>query len=143
MPWRVFKRNSYMEGTSPAQAAQDFCNLVNDPEVHCKFRRGQWLVPDFQGVKALAGTVERDGYIVNRECEVKNSEDMCNFLQHGQGQFDQRLRSVEASSSSGARSLPVDTPNIGSAGLLQQRVQSLPTDFSLSMIQQEVVLMLL
>ena len=129
-------------GTSQAQAAQDFCQLVNDREVHCKFRRGQWLVPDFEGGEALAGTVERDGYIVNRECEVKNSEDMGTFLQHGQGQLDQRLRSVEAASSSGMRGLPVDLPNTGSAGLLQQRVQGLPTDFSLSMTQQEVILVL-
>jgi hypothetical protein len=48
--WKNWKREGMSVGCSVKQLEEEFVAMVHNPQVGCLFRRGQWLVPEFDGV---------------------------------------------------------------------------------------------
>ena len=138
IPWRAFKRNCLMEGMTPAAAAHEFCELVNDPAVTCKFARGQWLGPDWSGISVQNSKVTQDGYEIQRGVEVDSSAQLERLTRGGQALVDHRVNSLSHSSASGGQHLSVDTPVVANASVMQQHVPHAPSDIMMQALQQEV-----
>ena len=55
VPWHVFKREGLATGREVLQLEKEFQDMVDDPTVECIHRRGQWLVPFYEGVRPSPG----------------------------------------------------------------------------------------
>ena len=63
--------------------AEFFCNLVNNPQVHCEFHRGEWHVPDYQGVRVQRGMEERGGYSLDRTANISSQPQLMDLMSAG------------------------------------------------------------
>ena len=66
VPWKSFHIHGRMEGNTTAELEWGFKSLVEDPGCLCKFARGQWLVPDFKGIKSRVGTEQAQESFASR-----------------------------------------------------------------------------
>ena len=75
-PFKIFRRNSLIEGKSEPEILQEFKNLVGNPHVNCVFERGEWLVPEWQGRISSVGVEAISSATVSRESQVASQGEL-------------------------------------------------------------------
>ena len=144
IPWRIFKRRLVGgEGLTPEKAALEFCALVNNPRVASTHARGEWHVPDYQGLQCLRGTDNRTGYLVVRQNDVSDTASMRNAIASGQD----AVQAQASANSSDAWSVyktppPRDMPTINSS-IADQPAMPVVTTPLLAQVVNEVSLVFL
>ncbi len=76
VPWKWFHIHGRLEGKTTAELERDFKSLVEDPGAMCKFARGQWLVPEFKGVRSRVGKEQAQESIVARRKNNLSMEEL-------------------------------------------------------------------
>ena len=95
MPWTLFKRYGIMEGKSEKELEVEWQNLVESPNHECIFRRGQWLVAEWAGVKRAKIDEHSQRMESSRSTSVSSAEQLAALQQGGQilrEQFASRIQ---------------------------------------------------
>ena len=53
--WKSFLRDQIAEGLKYGDAAKSWQSQIEDPGIEAKYCRGQWLLPQFRGIKRMVG----------------------------------------------------------------------------------------
>jgi hypothetical protein len=101
-----------------AQIRRDFDAIVSDPDQDAIFRRGQWLVPSFEGVMRMTGTAREETVSTKRQQTIKNADDLQEFKGSGMAAIATSLQQVQSRGKLGLRLpdepepdvTPVDAP---------------------------------
>ena len=101
IPWRIYRRRAIADGTSSAQAAYDFVALIQNNQVACEFIRGEWHVPEYQGVRREAGSEHRAGTSVNRNAKVNSAEQLQQLTCGGRALVEKQANAYAAASNQG------------------------------------------
>lgn len=89
LPWTMFKRNGLLEGKSVPALEVEWKNLVESPNHECIFRRGQWLVSEWAGVKRAKIGEHEQRMESSRAVTVSSPEQLTALQQGGQILRDQ------------------------------------------------------
>ena len=76
-------------------AAQQFVGFVNSRRAHCRFERGEWHIPDYQGISVARGTIDSDGYRVSRSAAIQDQAQLTGLMQGGRAIIDAATQSFE------------------------------------------------
>jgi len=76
------------DGFNRQQAAAEFSRIVADRRFLCKFRRGEWHVPDYQGIREERGTRHAVSNTLRRATVVNNADQMNELAALGQAHID-------------------------------------------------------
>jgi hypothetical protein len=74
IPWHVFKREGLASGREERLLEKEFQDMVDDPTVECIHRRGQWLVPFYEGVLRKSGQQHGTQSSAHRQVTVESGE---------------------------------------------------------------------
>ena len=138
IPWRIYRRRAMQDGDSEPQAAVDFVNIIKNNQVNCLFHRGEWHVPEYQGVQRKAGRRSEHGSQDQRGYRVQSSAELANLSAASGQAVERQLQSLQAASQQGSRALRSDTPAI-MAGQAQQPAMAPAADIVLAGIVQEAL----
>ena len=108
--WDEFRRIGLAEGKSEAQLQQDFTDLVNDPNVECRWARNQTLVPRFIGIVRKRGWFDKESSKMQRVANAQNATQLQSAIASGHAAVDHRIKQYEATGSTGNRRLPANQP---------------------------------
>jgi hypothetical protein len=95
LPWTMFKRYGLLEGKSVPELEVEWKNLVESPNHECIFRRGQWLVSEWAGVKRAKIEEHKQRMESSRAVTVSSPEQLTALQQGGQNlrdQFESRIQ---------------------------------------------------
>ncbi len=93
VPWHVFRREGVASGRCEAELEKEFQDMVDDPNVECIHRRGQWLVPFFEGVFRRTGEGHTTETWAFRQTTVQSSEHLSQLHHQGNCLHDQFVES--------------------------------------------------
>ncbi len=108
--------------------------MIADPTIECLFRRGQWLVPQFAGVRRIARSTTSQQQTTSRGRYMENPEQLVQYRAQGATMLEQFRR---AHNDARVRT-PVDMPAI-TDGTEQQAVTQLPPDIMSSAVTRDLV----
>ncbi len=95
VPWSVFRREGLACGRSEQELEKEFQDRVDDPTCEAVQRRGQWLVPVYEGMERRTGEESKQAMTAMRTAVVVNNDQLVQ-LQHGGGALrSQFLESCE------------------------------------------------
>jgi hypothetical protein len=137
IPWRIFARRAIADGFNRQQAAAEFARIVADRRFLCKFRRGEWHVPDYQGIRETRGTRNTVSTALRRATIVDNADQMSELIASGQASIDDAKGEQNASIRHLATMQLGDGPQI-SASVADQPAEPLPAKNMFRMITSEV-----
>ena len=89
VPWHVFKREGLATGREVLQLEKEFQDMVDDPTVECIQRRGQWLVPFYEGVVRKTGRQHGTRSTAHRQVTVESGEHLHQLVATGITLHDQ------------------------------------------------------
>jgi hypothetical protein len=98
IPLNIFIRRKTLEGLSAAMATQEFQRLVDDKHTLAEFTRGQWHVPDYQGLQRKTGETDSTMYKISRGGAVDNLEQLSEYLASAEQQSANMSRHLEQAS---------------------------------------------
>ena len=136
IPWRIYARRAMADGFNRQQAAAEFSRIVADRRFLCKFRRGEWHVPDYQGIREERGTRHAVSNTLRRATVVNNAEQMNELTAQGQAHIDDAKGELSASIRHLATMQVADCPPI-SASVADQPAEPLPPKNMFTMITSE------
>ena len=87
--WSVFLRNCLIEGKTAQQAESLWTSMIDDPRVECIHRRGQWLVPEWQGVKRAKLSQNLNRSSSSRNATAATPEQLHSLQANGRMLLDQ------------------------------------------------------
>ena len=61
IPWRIYRRHAIQDGDSVETAAHKFVQTVQNNRVLCRYQRGEWHVPEYQGIELWNGSKVESG----------------------------------------------------------------------------------
>ena len=134
MTWARFKREGSQGGKQVEDLELEWADLVSDPSVEAIMRRGQWLVPEFQGVERRKRKATTQEHSASRGREVDDENQLAILRQSG----EDLLNKFSASVAAPLRPLPADVPSVPDVTPADQPMSSAPTDFILHTINREV-----
>ena len=112
IPWRIYRRHALQDGESTEAAAHRFISTVHNNRVLRRFHRGEWHVPEYQGIEIWHGSKVESGVDVVRKLEVENKEDLGNALAAGQARVAAQLEANRLHASQGREAVRADAPYI-------------------------------
>lgn len=95
LPWTMFKRYGLLEGKSVPELENEWKELVESPTHACIFRRGQWLVAEWTGVKRVKIDEHTQRMESSRSVTVSSPEQLSALQQGGtilRDQFGSRIQ---------------------------------------------------
>ena len=95
-----------MEGKPIPELETEFSDMVNDPDVECIYKRGQWLVPVFAGVERRRRSSNSVATISQRKAAITGQEMYDNLERSG----DQLLTKFRESMSETKTRAPTEVP---------------------------------
>ena len=132
IPWTTFKREGIAEGRSVPELENDWKELTEGPATEAIWRRNQWLVPRFAGVRRAKVRKTEQVSEMARCANVESSEELAQLQRGAESLLEQFDQSVQP-----ARSvLPADMP-VTNASIADQPVTSAPSDVISQQIHRE------
>jgi hypothetical protein len=95
LTWTWFKRYGLMEGKSVPELEREWAVCTTAADTEAIFRRGQWLVPEYAGVRREAVVETKQISQSSRSAHVETSEQLAQLQQSGQSllkQFETNIR---------------------------------------------------
>ena len=114
-----------------------FVDMVNNPNIHCRWARKQWLVPDFGGIEVARGTQERQGWETSRRANIMGSSQLSALQAEGQNMVNRVVEQQSSASNQILMPLPSDMPSCSGTSADQPPLPVMP-DLVNSTINQEV-----
>jgi len=100
IPWHVFRREGIASGRCEPELEKEFQDLVDDPTVECIHRRGQWLVPFYEGVVRKTGQQHGTQTVAFRQVNVETGEHLQQLLNSGSTLHDQFIATCKTTQTS-------------------------------------------
>jgi len=142
IPWRIYRRHALMDGESVETAAHKFISTVHNNRVLCRFHRGEWHVPEYQGIEIWHGSKVESGVDVVRKLAVENKEDLGNALTAGQGRVAAQLEANRLHASQGREAVRGDAPHIDPTHASQPAIVQ-PQDVIAAELGQQAMLIII
>jgi hypothetical protein len=114
IPWWMFLRDGLVMGKSEAALRQEFSDTVNNPDIHCEFARGQWLIPRFEGLLVQSGSSVVDSSSSWRSAAVQSQSQLQGLVQTGRTLVQQQLQQNSHSAAMLTPRLMLDMPTVHS-----------------------------
>ena len=137
IPWRIFRRNGFLDGASEAELIKDFQGMVQDPHITCKFERGEWLVPEFQGTESFIGSRGVSSTSMSRSALVQSQTQLNQLLLSGRQMLANQVVAFISAAQSSSPAPPLTNPQCRARIEDQPPAQDAPKLFS-NAVQREV-----
>jgi hypothetical protein len=133
LPWKIFRRNGLMSGQTEMQLEKEFVDLTTNARAECRFVRGEWLVPEFQGMDVRKDKREIQAQVNMRSAVITSSEQLATLNRSGQILLENFATSCPQISMAPS----TDGPKTD-AGVQDQPVGALPINIILQQVHREV-----
>ena len=133
MPWKKFKLEGLIESKTLRELELEWKALVEDPLVGAIWERGQWLVPEFQGVQLMSGTRESQSSTLSRGSQITSQEQLQGMIEAG----DLQRNAFNAQCTGAIVPPPTNTPVVDATSADQPQVRP-PADILGKVIMKEV-----
>jgi hypothetical protein len=134
VPWSVFLRNKTVEGMQKHDIELEWTRLTTSPDTEAVFRRGQWLVPEWQGLLRENETRHTQRTNAIRRAHVSTSEQLASLQTGGSSLLQQYKDSYSPPQQQYAQA------PVSDASVSDQPVSASPNDIMMQQIHREVVL---
>ncbi len=94
LTYTQFKRWNLLEGKTLPTIEAEWTRLLEDPQTEAIYARGQWLIPEFAGVKKIKRTETKQKQETRRKARVDSASDLTQLQAGGQvllQQFDSSI----------------------------------------------------
>lgn len=115
IPWRIYRRRAIADGEDATQAAYTFINLIQNNRVNCRFHRGEWHVPEYQGLRIETGKEVAQGHTVTRGGAVVTAAELAERIADGEGMLKKQVETIQSHANQGQDALRTDNPSINAA----------------------------
>jgi hypothetical protein len=112
IPWRIYRRRAISDGEEATQAAYNFISLIQNNRVDCRFHRGEWHVPEYQGLRIETGKEITQGHTVTRSGAVVSAAELLDRIADGEGMLKKQVETLQSHANQGQAALRTDTPSI-------------------------------
>ena len=116
--------------------------MVQNNRVLCRFNRGEWHVPEYQGIEIWHGEKVESGVDVVRKLGVQNKEDLGNALTAGLGRVAAQLEANRLHASQGREAVRGDAPHIDPTHASQPAIVQ-PQDVIAAELGQQAMLIII
>ncbi len=142
VPWRIYRRNALMDGESAEKAAYEFIRIIQDNRINCEFDRGEWHVPEYQGIFREVGRQQEQGLEVKRQCKVDSKEALIQLTSHGRDMMSAQLQAHQQQAAMATAPARLDTPMVPVNSALQPAVANAADHFDAEMEKMAPVFVL-
>jgi hypothetical protein len=136
IPWKLFRRHGFLDGASEAELIKDFQNMVQDPHITCKFERGEWLVPEFQGTESFIGNRAVSSTSMSRSASVQSQTQLNQLLLSGRQMLTNQTCALTSAAQSSSPGPPVTNPQCRARIEDQPPVQDAPKLFCNAVLRE-------
>ena len=106
LPWAIFRRNGIIEGKSVPDLELEFKNIVEDPNTEAVWRRNQWLVPEFAGIRRIRREGVEQRSATSRSASVADADQLFQLRQSGRENLKTFKESIKDTAQPGPGDLP-------------------------------------
>ena len=122
IPWRIYRRRALADGEDATQAAYNFINSIQNNRVSCRFHRGEWHVPEYQGLRIETGQELAQGHTVNRGGVVETAAELAERTIVGESLLKKQIDANQGCSNQAQNALRADTPSINASMAAQPAI---------------------
>ena len=84
--WKMFLRANPRKSEHDLKA--EWTKIIEENRSECLFRRGEWLVPEFQGIERRIRKRQAESQVVERVAHIKDQATLDSFLASGKQRLD-------------------------------------------------------